>query len=513
MSGFVGVWGRLAALLVLLSVVLAVAGPSADAQADWSQLGVDIDGEAAGDFSGFSVAMNAVGDTVIIGAIFNDGNGNNSGQARVFTLTDGGWVQVGADIDGENANDQSGYSVAMNAAGDTVIIGATGNNGNGDYAGQARVFTLTDGGWVQVGADIDGENERDNSGFSVAMNAVGDTVIIGAYGNDGNGDYAGQARVFTLTDGGWVQVGADIDGENANDQSGSSVAMNAVGDTVIIGAPYNDGNGDSSGQARVFTLTDGGWVQVGADIDGEAADDESGLSVAMNAVGDTVIIGATGNDGNGNNSGQARVFTLTDGGWVQVGADIDGENANDQSGWSVAMNAVGDTVIIGAYGNDGNGDYAGQARVFTLTDGGWVQVGADIDGENEYDNSGYSVAMNSSGYAVIIGAFGNGDGSGHARVFRSAPEPTPASEAGSAAPVPYPGPFTQMPSLLAHRMAGAPHLDPVAASPETPTAAAAAGDGVAGLAYTGTTTTTLAYLAVGLIGFGALLVPVSRRRN
>ena len=75
-SGFVGVWGRLAALLVLLSVVLAVAGPSADAQADWSQLGVDIDGETADDESGWSVAMNAVGDTVIIGATFNDGNGN-----------------------------------------------------------------------------------------------------------------------------------------------------------------------------------------------------------------------------------------------------------------------------------------------------------------------------------------------------------------------------------------------------------------------------------------------------
>ncbi|MDG1088397.1 MAG: hypothetical protein P8P20_11700 [Acidimicrobiales bacterium] len=76
----------------------------------------------------------------------------------------------------------------------------------------------------------------------------------------------------------------------------------------------------------------------------------------------------------------------------------------------------------------------------------------------------------------------------------------------------YAGPFTQMPEL-----AGAPYgwgTSPVAAAgPETPTAASAAGDGVAGLAYTGTTTTTLAYLAVGLIGFGALLVPVSRRRN
>ena len=83
----------------------------------------------------------------------------------------------------------------------------------------------------------------------------------------------------------------------------------------------------------------------------------------------------------------------------------------------------------------------------------------------------------------------------------------PTPEAGSAAPVPYPGPFTQTPAPAGT----APN--PVAASPETPTAAAAAGDGVAGLAHTGTTTTTLAYLAVGLIGFGALLVPVSRRRN
>ena len=105
--------------------------------------------------------------------------------------------------------------------------------------------------------------------------------------------------MFTLTDGGWVQVGADIDGETANDWSGWSVAMNAAGDTVIIGAPYNDGNGDNAGQARVFTLTDGVWVQVGADIDGETAEDQSGRSVAMNSSGYAVTIGAPGNDGNG----------------------------------------------------------------------------------------------------------------------------------------------------------------------------------------------------------------------
>ena len=96
-----------------------------------------------------------------------------------------------------------------------------------------------------------------------------------------------------------MQVGADIDGENADDWSGWSVAMNAAGDTVIIGAPYNDGNGNDSGQARVFTLTDGVWVQVGADIDGETAGDIPARSVAMNSSGYAVTIGAPGNDGNG----------------------------------------------------------------------------------------------------------------------------------------------------------------------------------------------------------------------
>ena len=95
-------------------------------------------------------------------------------------------------------------------------------------------------------------------------------------------------------------------------------------------------------------------------------------------------------------------------------------------------------------------------------------------------------------------------GDGVTVIDDESPETCQADEpTGSAAAVPYPGPFTQMPEPAGGWLA----------SPETPTAAAAAGDGVAGLAHTGTTTTTLAYLAVGLIGFGALLVPAGRRRN
>ena len=107
------------------------------------------------------------------------------------------------------------------------------------------MFTLTDGvGGCRSVPISTAKPQAIMSGESVAMNAAGDTVIIGARVNDDNGANAGQARVFTLTDGGWVQVGADIDGETADDIPARSVAMNAAGDTVIIGAHRNDGNGD-----------------------------------------------------------------------------------------------------------------------------------------------------------------------------------------------------------------------------------------------------------------------------
>ena len=54
------------------------------ASSTWSQLGSDIDGEAASDKSGYSVSLSSDGTIVAIGAVHNDGNGSNSGHVRVY---------------------------------------------------------------------------------------------------------------------------------------------------------------------------------------------------------------------------------------------------------------------------------------------------------------------------------------------------------------------------------------------------------------------------------------------
>jgi len=387
------------------------------AVASISQVGADIDGEAAGDNSGRSVAMSGDGSRIAIGAPYNDGtdgNGSYTGHVRIYTLISGTWTQTGLDIHGEAAGDASGWSVAMSGDGSRIAIGAYDNDGNGSNAGHVRIYTLINGTWTQTGLDIDGEAAGDQSGWSVAMSGDGSRIAIGA---PYNGSYTGHVRIYTLINGTWTQTGLDIDGEAANDLSGSSVAMSGDGSRIAIGAYGNDGNGSNAGHVRIYTLINGTWTQTGLDIDGEAAGDLSGISVAMSGDGSRIAIGAFGN---GSYTGHVRIYTLINGTWTQTGLDIDGEAAGDESGISVAMSGDGSRIAIGAPYNDGNGIDAGHVRIYTLINGTWTQTGLDIDGEAAGDLSGISVAMSGDGSRIAIGTpynEGTGSNAGHVRVY------------------------------------------------------------------------------------------------
>jgi hypothetical protein len=382
----------------------------------WVQRGADIDGEAAGDVSGNSVSLSSDGTVVAIGAPGNDGNGTDSGHVRVYSFESSSWVQRGADIDGEDAGDISGFSVSLSSDGNVVAIGALFNDGNGTFSGHVRVYAFESSSWVQRGADIDGEAVFDLSGGSVSLSGDGNAIAIGASGNDENGSRSGHVRIYSFESSSWVQRGADIDGEANADQSGNRVSLSGDGNVVAIGAPFNNGNGTDSGHVRVYAFESSSWVQRGADIDGEAAGDVSGNSVSLSNAGNVVAIGAPGNDGNGTDSGHVRIYAFESSSWVQRGADIDGEAARDRSGGSVSLSSDGNVVAIGAPAKTNSG----HVRIYSFESSSWVQRGADIDGESADDRSGDRVSLSSDGNVIAIGAFGNdGNGtfSGHVRVY------------------------------------------------------------------------------------------------
>ncbi len=288
-------------------------------------------------------------------------------------------TQLGADIDGESAEDSAG-AVSLSSDGNRLAIGAGGNDGNGSDSGHARVYQWSGMAWAQLGADIDGEAAGDGSG-SVSLSSDGNRLAIGAPGNDGNGTDSGHVRVYEWSGMAWTQLGTDIDGEAAGDGFGQSVRLSSDGNRLAIGTPWND---DNYGHVRVYEWSDSTWTQLGADIDGDAASEYTGFSVSLSSDGNRLAVGAIWS----RDSGHARVYQWSGTVWTQLGADIDGEAAGDHSGWSVSLSSDGNRLAIGADENDGNGTGSGHVRVYEWSGMAWTQLGTDIDGEAAGDEDG-----------------------------------------------------------------------------------------------------------------------------
>ena len=298
----------------------------ATGEGTWIRVGSDIDGEAGGDQSGASISLSGDGTRLAIGAFSNDDGGDDAGHVRVYAydasadVGAGAWAQLGADIDGEAAGDYSGWSVSLSADGSTLAVGARFNDGNGSDAGHTRVYAYDVGMdmWRQVGSDIDGEREEDGAGNSVSLSANGERVAIGAAGNlDGGGENAGQVRVYELDmgtgDGSetWVQVGGDIDGTTEDDLLGWSVSLSGDGARLAVGAPINDGSG--AGYVQVYDYEAGAdrWEQLSPDIEGDANQDLFGLSVSLSPDGGFLACAAP-DYFFGDDLGYVRVFALPD---------------------------------------------------------------------------------------------------------------------------------------------------------------------------------------------------------
>jgi hypothetical protein len=391
-----------------------------------TQIGVDIDGEAKNDFFGHSISLSLDGSIVAVGAPFNSKNGSRSGQVQVFHNTNGSWVQIGSNINGKGTNDFFGYSVSLSSDGSILAIGVARSfyinpvsASNSDYV---QIYRNINNNWIQIGSDIKGEVDGDKFGRFVSLSPNGSIVAIGATGNDGNGNDSGHVRVYRNNNGNWIQIGSDINGEVVGDESGSSISLSSDGSIVAIGAPLNDGvNGQNSGHVRVYRNTNNNWVQIGSDIDGKEAGDLFGRSISLSSAGNIIAIGAAENDVNGISSGHVRVYKNTNDNWVQIGNDINGENEVDYFGRSLSLSSNGSIVAISAYFYDGvNGLNSGHVQIYRNNNAVWEQVGNTINGAAKGDEFGTSVSLSSNSNVVAIGARRNnqaGSSRGQVRVY------------------------------------------------------------------------------------------------
>ena len=229
----------------------------------FTQIGPDINGEAADDRSGQSVSLSSDGSVLAIGANGNDANGSAAGHTRIYAWNGTAWVQRGSDIDGQTTNDQAGVAVSLSSDGSVVAVGAFGHD---SYRGTTRIYAWNGSAWVQRGSDIDGEAAKDNLGHydGVSLSDDGTVVAISSWVG------VGRVRVYQWNGSSWNKLGSDLDGEAALDNFGNGVSISGDGTTVAVGAHLNDGNGSNSAHTRIYRWNGTAWDQLGNDFGGEA---------------------------------------------------------------------------------------------------------------------------------------------------------------------------------------------------------------------------------------------------
>lgn len=323
---------------------------------------------AVDDYFGNSVAID--GDLVVVGAYGEDDLGNNSGAAYVFERNQGGlnnWGEVIKLTASDSAEDDGfGYSVSI--SGDTIVVGAIREDGLGSNCGAAYIFERNQGGpdnWGEV-TKLTATDAQDNDYFgnSVAINL--DTVIIGAFKESGSGSFRGAAYIFDRNQGdlgNWGEVTKLMasDAEN-DDKFGLSVAID--GDVVVVGSSGEDGFGSDRGAAYVYLRNQDGVDQWGEVIKLTSSDsedyDEFGRSVAIN--GDRIGVGAYF-EGFG---GSAYLYDRDHGGvnnWGEVTKLTASDNDDyDWFGFSIALQK--NIVVAGAPLEDGDDFDCGAAYIF-----------------------------------------------------------------------------------------------------------------------------------------------------
>ena len=203
--------------------------------------GQTLNGENTGDIFGWSTDLSEDGLTLAVGSILNDNtNGLNSGSVRVYTRSDadGVWIQKGVDIDGEAAQDYSGWSIALSADGDRLVVGAVFNDDGGTVnTGHVRIYDWNAGTlqWALY-HEITGSTSGDFFGYSVSLSKDKTRLAVGApYGLDERGFVS----VYYDDGTAWQHI-ANVDDSSLLDkgQFGKRLALNDDGSRLTLSAPH-----------------------------------------------------------------------------------------------------------------------------------------------------------------------------------------------------------------------------------------------------------------------------------
>jgi hypothetical protein len=299
----------------------------------------------AGDW--FGIAVSAVGNNVLVGAVGDNTGAEDAGAAYLFDGATGALLHA-FQKPTPAAADWFGGAVA--AAGENVLVGAPLDDLGGTDAGAAYLFDGKSGALLQTFRNPTPDKD---DWFGVALAALGNHVLVGAMQDDAAGKDAGAVHLFDATSGALVKSHPHPGGK-AGDWFG--VAITPFGRDFLVGAPFNDAGAKDAGWVYLVDGTTGAWKNSGYANQVPASGDQFGRALAV--AGERGFIGSPGTS------------DLKPGGgvWLLEGTITSSVirnptgKAGAQFGFSVA--AAGNLLVVGAPTDDAGETHSGSVHLF-----------------------------------------------------------------------------------------------------------------------------------------------------
>ncbi len=391
----------------------------------------------SGDNFGWSVAVS--GDTVVIGAYNeqSDSNGSNtsdgsdntitSGAVYVFVRDNNQWIQQ-AYIKPSHIDFEVEFGKSLAIEGNTLVVGSPGDsrevtgvnppasNNNSLHSGAAYVFTRLGNTWTQQ-ADIKPSNTKIGARFGQSVAIDNNTIIVGADAESGDGSSpideslprAGAAYIYTRTGNTWIEE-AYLKASNADEEDRFGWCVDVSGDSVVVGAFGEDSNASSqsnnldsnSGAAYVFIRSGTAWSQQKY-FKSLVNNPDDNFGFSCSISGDQLMIGAPLYDTmTKTNAGVVEVFQRTGGNWIH--SQFITSSTGGRFGESMDMHS--NRAIIGARGatfNTTSTTENGAAFSYELQLGNWeFQDSYSAYNPGTFDFFGYDVGISMS--TVVAGS-------------------------------------------------------------------------------------------------------------
>jgi len=365
---------------------------------------------AANDKYGVAVSISPDGSLFVVGSVYDD---NESGSIYVYRFDGSNWIESKLTASDRFQMDHFGVDVTISSDNNTICAGAIYEDAKGVNSGSIYIYKWDGSDWNETKLAASDGSGYDYFGRSIATSSDGNTLVVGAYYDDVGGTESGSIYVYKWDGSTWGETKLAASDGSTNEYFGQVVAMSSDENIVFTGVPGDSDLGSNSGSVYIYRWDGSDWNESKLTASDGAPDDRFGGRISISSDGNTLVAGSIYDDDNGVDSGSIYVFKWDGSNWSETKITASDGAADDWQSYNVSISPEADVIVAGAVHDDDSGEESGSIYFYKWDGSNWSETKIIASDGAADDFLGFSVSVSSNGSSIISGSIQDDDEGGN----------------------------------------------------------------------------------------------------